>query len=164
MAENKQELWRRPRGVEEEASRGYNRDGQDGRSSRRRLHYRNGVLIRRWIGYGFRGVGRRHAKKERRSRERREKRREERERSGSGLKFDQNKVSAGNSRKMKDVKDLTKNLVADMATNFGVKSDAYSSAPPCPPPSRVDPKRRTHPAHQRRRRRRRCRAEEEEEI
>ena len=47
-----------------------------------------------------------------------------------GLKLVQDKVSAGHLRKMGDTKDLTKKSNSDMATIFGVRADAYSSAPP----------------------------------
>ena len=49
-----------------------------------------------------------------------------------------NKVSSGHSRKMRYVKDLTKNLATDMASVFRVRADAYSLDIPPPPPSRVD--------------------------
>ena len=59
------------------------------------------------------------------------------------LKLSQNKVLSGHSRKLRDGNDLTKNLAADMDVIFGVRADVYSSDHPPPPPSHVNPKRRT---------------------
>ena len=41
--------------------------------------------------------------------------------SGSGTKWDQNMVSEGHSRDMRDTKDFTKNSASDMAAIFGVR-------------------------------------------
>ena len=55
------------------------------------------------------------------------------------MKLSQNKVSEGNSSNMRDAKDLTKTFAAEMSAIFGVRSYAYSSANPHPPPSHVKP-------------------------
>ena len=46
---------------------------------------------------------------------------------------------------MKDAKDITKKLNANMVAIFRVRSDACSSAPSPPPPSRVNPMKSTIP-------------------
>ena len=44
---------------------------------------------------------------------------------GEGLMLAKNKVLAGNSRKMRDSKDITMKSAADMAAIFGVRDDVY---------------------------------------
>ena len=41
-----------------------------------------------------------------------------------GLQLEQNKLLAGNSRKMTDAKSLTKQLAANMDAIFGAREDA----------------------------------------
>ena len=64
---------------------------------------------------------------------------------GSGLKLVNNNISLGHSKKMRDAKDITKILAANMAAIFGVRVDAYSLDTPPPLPYRVNRKRRTTP-------------------
>ena len=64
---------------------------------------------------------------------------------GLGLKLDQKKVLVGHSKKMMDVKDITKILAVNIAALFRGKADVYSLDTPHPPSSCVHTKRRTTP-------------------